>query len=837
MTCGSYGQQLPQTGLYFYAHNQNLDQRTSLELNNSEPYSLKLQDKFTLEFDLFLRDELVKFGYVFRIVSANGENFDLLVKNEPNIFFVINNQDFQLKTIPPVGMWNHIALTFDKPQDRISLRFNDEIIDCPHSLTNVQSLNISFGQSFLKNFLTSDVSPVILKDIQVAGNDKAIHHWKLNKHGNDMVLDELRNKPAKVFNPNWLIDCRIYWKQTATLETSLFPQITFDSIANAIYLLDDSRLITYSLLTDSVETALDARIPPAGELCNSLLFNSINGSLLYYDFQETGILHTYDFEKKKWSPYAGFEEEGDHAHHNRYVSPYNGNLYLFGGYGHYKYNSDFTVIDLKTNKKTTLDFSHTITPRYLAAMGGNKAGDKLYILGGKGAEMGRQELSPKNFSDLYEVDLQTDKVKHLFDLPKSNGDKTNLYSNSLVVTGNDSSLYVLAYSNDTYATAINLNRINIYTQQIEELADSIEFYFRDITSFCDLYYSPRLSKLIAIAAYSNDQKISKVNIYTLDFPPLQVHDVMQDIPKQSKRGLLAYCFVVLLLVSGLLVFIKKKRRFFFSGDPGVPTKKILVITQEKDLTEREKPFYDLKKQAIVFLGGFQVFDKDGKNITGEFTPTLKYILVLIILYTLKNNKGISSTKLQELLWFDKSEEAARNNRSVNIRKLRVLLQGLGNADITNENSYWTITLANDILCDYREALRLLRKMQEEEQNPEEDLLRLLELLNAGVMLPNIQFEWVDAFKTDFSNEVIDTLMRVINNHKNAFHSNLDISLKIADCLLKIDPINEDALGMKIKALSAMGKKGLAKSALDSFTKEYKVLLGETYHGSLNNFLS
>jgi DNA-binding SARP family transcriptional activator len=835
MTCGSYGQPLPQTGLYFYAHTQNIDKRTSLELNNGEPYSLEAQDRFTLEFDFFLRDELVKFGYLFRIVSNSGENFDLLVKNQPNIFFVINNRDFPLKTVPSISAWNHIVLTFDKSQDRISLRYNDEIIDCSHSLGNAKSLDISFGQSFLKNFLTVDVSPFILKDIRVAVNNKSIHHWELNKHDGDVVLDELKNKPAKASNPRWLIDRRIYWEQVASLETPLFPQVAFDSIANVIYLLNDSRLMTYSLLTDSLKTTFDTRIPPDEILCNSLILNHVNRNLLYYDFKENGI-HTYNFTKNKWNPYDGFESETDHTHHNRYISPFNGNLYLFGGYGHYTYHSDFIRIDLKTNERTTLDFSNIITPRYLAAMGGNKAGDKLYILGGKGAEKGRQELSPKNFSDLYEVDLQTDRIKHLFDLPKSNGNEANLYSNSLIVTDNDSSLYVLAYSNDTYATSIILNRINLYTHQIEQLADSIKFYFMDIRSFCDLYYSPQLSKLIAIAAYSDDQKTAKVNVYTLDFPPLHWNDAIQDNPKPSK-GRFLYIIVGMVIVLLLLIFGKKR----FVKNKSVETP--LVIEQEEKEPAVGTPplaapqFYDFKLKAIVFLGGFQVFDKDGKNITGEFTPTLKYILVLIILYTLKNNKGISSNKLQELLWFDKSEEAARNNRSVNIRKLRVLLQRLGKADIIHENHYWTIIRDDDIFCDYREALRLLHKMQEEEQSAKEDLLRLLELLNAGELLPNIQFEWIDEFKTNFSNEVIDTLMRVANNQNNLFHNNLDINLKIADCLLKIDSINEEALGMKIKALSAMGKKGLAKAVLDSFAKEYKILLGETYKGSLSNLLS
>ncbi|MDR2805428.1 MAG: hypothetical protein LBB85_07280, partial [Dysgonamonadaceae bacterium] len=248
---------------------------------------------------------------------------------------------------------------------------------------------------------------------------------------------------------------------------------------------------------------------------------------------------------------------------------------------------------------------------------------------------------------------------------------------------------------------------------------------------------------------------------------------------------------------------------------------------------KEKPCYDFNRKSILFLGGFQVFDKNGENITGEFTPTLKFILVLIILYA--NNKGISSWKLQELLWFDKTEEAARNNRNVNISKLRLILQKLGEIDITNQNGYWTIALPDDVLCDYKETLRLVNQIQNETTTAKEDLLRLLSLLDYGQMLPNIQLEWVDNFKTDFTNAVMDALIYLVNNEKNSFYNQPEIRLKIADSLLKLDSIHEEAIGIKCKAYIKMGKKSLAKATFENFSREYKLMLGEPYPGSGKDF--
>ncbi|MDR1527510.1 MAG: hypothetical protein LBS46_07575 [Dysgonamonadaceae bacterium] len=787
------------------------------------------QDEFTMELDVFLRNEDIKFGYVFRVISNTGENFDFIVNNELKAFFVVNNHDFQLKTILNPEQWIHMAFTVNKKQNCISFRFNDEIIHChPHELKNIKNLNICFGKCDFKNFLTNDVAPVIMRNIRIYYNNKELHHWILNKHGTNIVFDELRNMPAIASNPFWTMDNRAYWKKIAEFQSTLFPQITFDSIHNLIYILNSNELISYSLSTFSTKR-IKCNSEIRGKFYNHLLFDPVSSRLFFYSIEKEQNYY-YDFAGNSWTGYQPDEDEPTHAHQNRYISNCDSSLYLFGGYGFYKYKSDFFKINLKTGERNCYDFSHTITPRYLAAMGGNNGGDKVYILGGRGSEMGRQELSPKNFSDLYEVDLKTLKVNYLFDIDKD-GDKGNVYSNSLIVDENDKNIYVLVYPNKTYASSISLIKINLETQKEEVLADSIEFYFQDITSFCDLYYSEQLSQLVAVASYSKDQQTSCIQVYTLDYPPLNQQDAIQHISVNRINKLWFFVAGALFL---MIIFriIKKNVRKQSKKKNETNQEKPEMDSNPEDIL-KEKAYYDFKKKSILFLGGFQVFNKNGENITGEFAPTLKYILVLMILYS--NQKGISSSKLQELLWFDKTEEAARNNRNVNISKLRVILQELGNIDITNQNGYWTIVFPDDIFSDYKETLRLINKIQNETITSKEDLLRLLSLLDYGPMLPNIQLEWIDNFKTGFTNSVIDTLMYIVDNKNNSFYNNQDIRLKIADSLLKLDSICEEAISIKCKAFIQMGKKSLAKVTFDNFTKEYKALLGEPYPGSDKNF--
>ena len=103
---------------------------------------------------------------------------------------------------------------------------------------------------------------------------------------------------------------------------------------------------------------------------------------------------------------------------------------------------------------------------------------------------------------------------------------------------------------------------------------------------------------------------------------------------------------------------------------------------------------------LFLLGCFNVRDKDGNDITSNFTPRLKHLLILLILYTEKNAQGILASKNTEILWPEKRETAARNNRNVNLRKLRVLLESIGDMEVMIENNFLRIKWGTGVFCDY-----------------------------------------------------------------------------------------------------------------------------------------
>ena len=114
--------------------------------------------------------------------------------------------------------------------------------------------------------------------------------------------------------------------------------------------------------------------------------------------------------------------------------------------------------------------------------------------------------------------------------------------------------------------------------------------------------------------------------------------------------------------------------------------------------------------SIFLFGQFQIIDKEGNDITRLFTPLLKELLLIIVIHSIRNGRGISSEGMNEILWHDKSEKDAKNNRSVNLAKLKILLEKVGNCMISKEAGFWQFQIADpDMYVDYAKYMAFINK--------------------------------------------------------------------------------------------------------------------------------
>ena len=181
---------------------------------------------------------------------------------------------------------------------------------------------------------------------------------------------------------------------------------------------------------------------------------------------------------------------------------------------------------------------------------------------------------------------------------------------------------------------------------------------------------------------------------------------------------------------------------------------------------------------------------------------------------------------------DKSKQSARNNRSVNIARLRSIFSEIGSCTISNDTGYWRFEFDRENPhIDLYECLELAKNSQ---SWLKEEMEQFLDIIRKGPALSNIDADWIDAFKAELSNEIIDRVLGYINEH--ASKDDPDFTINLVNSIFIFDMINEEAMKIKCQVLASHGKHSLAKDTYTAFIKEYKTLYAEDYTKTFKQIL-
>jgi len=818
------------SGLFFSSQEVIQDKRTTLCLTPDK--SFVFNKSFSIEFYAKFRQGDGYYGLICRVIGNKTTNIDLIsnmASEKANFWLVVKDIipfSYKLAEIPKgaYNTWIKIRIDFDLENSKVGVSFNGNRKEKTiKSISDLHNFDITFGACKNTKFLNTDVSPMTLRDVVILNQrNKVFREWKLFKHSSNEVYDEIKADRATVSNGKWLADKSIKWEKLKSLKVPGLVGIAKNEQAGIYYLIAKKYLLSYSIPNNKIDTIKYLNGCPYNNYSNYFLYNNSVGQIWSYDFASS-IINVFDFQKRSWSQSNFDYKEPDFAHHNKVLSPINGNLITFGGYGHYKYKSQLNIYDLLKNSWKQVDISNEISPRYLSAAG-LADNNQLLIFGGYGSKSGRQEVSPEFFYDLYSVDLKSNKVKRVCEYKAP--EIPFVPCETLIKKPNSNSFYTLLYNSGNFTSFLRLAQFRTDKSEYVVYPDSIPYNFSDIESWCTFFLHEKTSTILAATVHKSD-----VEVYSLAFPPLSMSEVIQ--PAISDKKWIIW-IIVLIAIAGLICI------GFFGFNSNKIKRRLLRlnITFVTDPDNQNIASFDIplrkSKSSIYFLGGFQVFDKDGVDITALFTPTLKQLFLIVFLYTIKTGRGISTSKLNEILWFDKSDNSARNNRNVSISKLRGLLDRIGEIDLEQENTYWRIRMEG-VYSDFVELTHLSDKFKLHGVIPSEsEILRFVQVAFPGELLPAVQIDWIDEFKADFLNTILDTLTGFIEQGDVTKSDHL--VHYIAECILKHDAINEDAIALKCSILYNMGKKGLAKNAYDSFAREYKNLLGSDYSIKFNDMI-
>lgn len=811
-------------GLRFKSYEVLAADRTGLLLENGNYIDIK--DELTLEFDLKYENTSILYGSTVKIISESKSSVTLGFSsgNSGNFpIMVINDEIIPILTDLKLNEWFHVAITISNKDQSLKIKYKDFSKTLTLKKGDWKEAIICFGKSNLTGFSTEEVPPMIIKDIKLSHGDKLFRHWILKQHNKTECYDDLKQAQATVMSPDWIIDSYANWTKHFSLSTNnkTYIQYAFDAGRGIIYFIPDNKqIISYNVITNQQDTIYVKSGRPANINTNHVVFNPKKNELISYNLEEK-FISVFSFENKTWSSNRAPALEPSYWHHTSALWNSNSSIITFGGYGFYRYKNDLTVINPATNEWNTQQLN-VISPRYSSASA--IVGDTLYIYGGEGNQSGKQELTSIITADLYAIDLKTMKVSLCWEYNNSNH---FLPCGNMIYNKEEDSFLVISKALGKQI----LLKVARKKPVIEELAyiDSLEL--NADYNFSTLMKPEKENKLYALFCKDYKRGNSEIDLYSIAYPPIASSQILQSAKtsesNESKTIYIAAAFAVICLVAGYTIYRRKRKKkeksihsaFSLTDD----------LTEDESLINNDEIYYDRSRQAISLLGFFNVKDSEGKDITDLFTPTLKSLVLAIILNS-ENGPGINSKVIDSLIWPDKDEKSARNNRNVSMNRLNQVLEKIGNVQVQNNNSFWKIAIEDNSICDYLEVLKYMRLPQKAIMEDTDSESKLLELLGYGQLLPFTQEEWLDSYKATYSDFAIDFLLGILLREINSGKANA--ILKASNLIFLFDTLNEEALFAKCRVYYKQGKKSLAKSTYNSFCKEYATLLGEKYQVSL-----
>jgi hypothetical protein len=507
-------------GLQFASRDAVPEKRTSLNLTPGEPVCVT--GNLQLSFDLtFTPNGGSYFGYVFRIINDRNQNLDLLYDQNTLEFRVVfgdgyTNINYPANPADLLTKWINFRLEINKAKG-ITLYANNRLIKTNKLNFTGDCLHIWFGASNYTNFVSSDVTPMKVRNIRILDNERLKYYWPLNESSGTTLHDSIHQKKAVVANPYWIMPQHTDWQLEKSLLIKGTPSVAFNATDEELYI--NSRDTLYTLFGKTSRfvaeplTLLHDNLLPG----NQSIYNPFNQTLYNFYTDQKRVME-YNFVAHQWDSNFAAGPVTEYWHVNKFFSDADSSLYVMAGYGQLRYKNIVHRYSLvKKNWETVRVGGDYFSPRYLSALGATPDGDTAYILGGYGSKDGDQLLNPKYFYDLLLFDVKTKTFKKVYTLKEPA--EPFVFANSMILDESGKNYYALIAPKDRFDTRLQLIRGSLTAPTYELLGRPFPYSFYDNRSFADMYYCPQTKLLLAVTMFTNKDSNTEVKIYSIHFPP------------------------------------------------------------------------------------------------------------------------------------------------------------------------------------------------------------------------------------------------------------------------------------------------------------------------------
>ena len=841
----TFSQNLFHSGLLFTAAPSAKEKRTSLDLTANSLFNAR--NKFNLEFDFAIwnRDQ---FGYIFRIFDKEHHNIDLVFIPESSTLAVLKlviNEQLTTINIPLAenklvrNNWLHLNLTFDLEHGKVQCEMGDQTFMDDHvDLNGFRRLNICFGANRSIYFPTTDVPRMAIRDIRIEDyNKKSRHNWLLNEADGSKASDLVGNLTAQITNPTWLINNHFFWTKKDELRLEASSGIAFDTAQNRILFIGKRKIVSYDIVTSEI----------AEQKVNNVKPSSLKSETFYYDSPEKKIfcmstvpnqIYVYDDTNNEWGKGPASSETSQSDNSTFFVNDQTGDAYSLGGYHNYKYYDflmHYSFID-KNWRQVFLKGDKLVPRSYPAVAKTNRPGEYL-IFGGYGNASGQQELGPQCLYDLYYLNLNDSVLEKKWNI--ENVAENFIPMGSTTVPEQTPALYILGFPPFLNGTYLKLYRISLEKPGYSSVSDTMHFYFDEERSKASLSYFNKTREFFAVikTPFSNDS--SSYKIFTLNYPPIN-RSMLSITFKTVLSNPGNWITKVFWLMGGLsILFVYLLffllRKLHMAEESLEDEEKLNSLVNDKLPQRTENPDKRLvelpRKNAIYLFGEFRVYDHEGSEISNRYTTKLKQLFLSVLLLG-TDEKGITNEKLNSIHWTYHSPESAKNNRNVNFKKLRDLLAGLKGVQIIHYDGSWILKLNNEVFCVYHFLLKKMRGNFQPLTRVEFE--KIILILAQGIFVSDERTPWLDPFNSHFLTSLLNYLFLLADSFEK--EKNPEAIYRIADIILKSDPLNEEAFKLKIEALIQLKNHNQAFFDYTYFTKGYEKMYGIQFPMSFKSFI-
>jgi DNA-binding SARP family transcriptional activator len=805
-------------GVKFNTTNVERHLRTSLFINNGNP--IKFDSSFSLSFDISFWNQ-THFGPILRIEDKNGEIIRIVYsphKDRETAFFDIITPDQQNRISIPVSKreisrnrWFNLKLKFDRDYNKATFSINGNPGGTTQfNFNHEQELKFTFGIKDLATWHDFDVPGMYIRDISISVAGKMRFFWSLNPF-EDYLTDTISGSKLKLLNPGWLFEDHKRWRKIANIKIAdqldAYLGIAYDSAETKFYIDRSDALVIYDLITGRDSVILYETKSPA--IWNESFYDRRN-NLLYSYMNGGSKVSIFDLNTSKWIRSDTLvKNSGNNFGSGKFSYPEEKDLYLLGGYGWYKFKKDLLKYNFNKEEWIRVNLRRNeMSPRSWFAFGSGLNKGEYLIYGGMGNESGLQEDGTNLYYDLYLLDLINSTITKL-NMPAEDTFPYAFLFNDLYLDKSDSVFYFLTQNDMKTSFPVSLKSFSLKNGKIESYGN--EFWERSDGKwiYAHLHYSERTNELLSVI-----YDTTYVEIYAINLPlipeGIEIFPV-KEITESSSSYYLWFLFIVLIIAAA---YHYKKRR------NKKPFETPIVISPIRNY--------------IRLFGGFQVIDRDGKDITLCFSPKLKELFLLILHKSIIRNhrRGITSEELSSILWPDSSPENIKSNRGVAINKIRKILSLVEGIELEFADKLWVINTSNGGKIDYIEFTLFREKLRNINGAIPDEVAAILE---AGEFLKGISYEWLEASKVSINNEIIKLLKNSLTSQ--AFEHNEEKLIRICDLILNFDPVESETIKIKIKILYQTNRQSLAKNTYNLFMNEYRNLYDESYPGSFNDIIS